>query len=498
MKNTPSNVWLHEVAMQFVQSTHPNTTWVGSRGTSKTHATAYRIWHMVPTMPRALGFMLSPTIKQLLTKELPTILGVWEKHGIVQYRSGKTILNPKCRYFTLGEPPPSTWKKPPAAPTTYKYALAFPNGFTMEIMGARAGESERGGSYDFCFVQEAGFISGTRYKQVYGPMVRGDARKKFSLGAGYPEIRSPFYLSRTVTTSQPTTEQGRWSSREMKRKAEEFPKEYMYLDSDIYANLPLYGAEKIEAIKRDICAESPIIWESEYLNLEYNRPANQYYPEFTEEKNTYLNISTPYGQKDPFYATDQPIYVSFDFNSYFMCATIHQKNDDYIVTIGEAYGDFQNANIDYVIDEICYLLPNHQNKTMLIYGDSTKDPNNPKIYEDIKRLFQKKGWSVYIKVKAGFNPPHYLRKKLIAEAHKGDLPLQIKINADQCPYLINSIKMSPVLPDFRKDKSSEKRPDIVDPKKATHLGDTADYVWVPLLEAAGKKTHRSTTPLSTL
>lgn len=494
--------WLHPVAMDFVGSTSPNTAWIGGRGTSKTHATAYRLLRIIPTMPRGKGFMLGPTIKQLEMNEIPTLFEVWEGVGLYRY-TPSTKLEPHKRYFTYGINPPAGWYRPPAAPDDYSNVLAFPNGCTVVLMGARVGDTIRGGTYDFSFIQEAGFINGNRYTQVYRPMVRGPKNKVFSLGAGHPESRSPYYLSCTFTSSRPTTASGRWVSDNMEKLANQDPRHYKYLESDIYANLPLYGLSYIEQIKQEICAINPIIWEVEYMNRNYTRPPNAYYHKFSESTHTYANyLQSGYLESvsyDPYYTAAEPIALSFDFNSYIVSCTAHQITPQRIVTLSEFYGLRENADPKHIIDQFAQKYANHITKVVHLYGDSTpsnqytaKDYNN--VYDGIVLMLQKKGWRVLKKVRLGFNPEHQTRQQIINRALSGDMPLSILINADECPYTIKSIMLSPMHPDFRKDKSAEKKPNEIDPRIAPHLSDTCDYLYYEILkdlEAASKSFKAS-------
>jgi hypothetical protein len=103
-------------------------------------------------------------------------------------------------------------------------------------------------------------------------------------------------------------------------------------------------------------------------------------------------------------------------------------------------------------------------------------------YQQIEDVFKKRGWDVEMMPLNNY-PAHQHKHRVINAMLSENNPrlTTVAINGNTCPFLIKSILNTPILPNFEKDKRSEKQ--AIAQEYATHLSDCFDY---DLWEDAGQ------------
>ena len=74
-------------------------------------------------MPRGKGFLSSSTYAQILTKTLPEMQAIWERHGLIENF-----------HYVIGRRPPKAFVSPFKPPKKYENVITFGNGYTIELL----------------------------------------------------------------------------------------------------------------------------------------------------------------------------------------------------------------------------------------------------------------------------------------------------------------------------------------------------------------------------
>ncbi len=430
-----------------------------ARRTGKNFFAGLKTGQFIDAMPRSNGDFVTQNINQLKNASVPSMELVWHKLGFKEIRKAGQV-----GHYVKWQKPPHWFMTAHHEPNDYTNVISFYNGVRIQLIGLNSKNAARGGTSDWMFIDEAGFINAEVLQTSVRPRLSGPF-------ANYPN--NPLHRNLLIITSAPDTQKGYWVY-DYKTKAEAQPDKYYYDTATIYDNSKVIGIEFIEELK----SETPgHIWDLEYMNIVDAKPQQSYYPSFD---NGHLYQVDGY-YRDPYYATDEPLSISFDFNAGFECCLVAQKKPKKMIVLKE----FWRADLDKVVDDVCDYYEDHKYKQIHIYGDVTgnhrRSGGNQKLtFDNIRTLFYERGWTPIQETKAKKQPNHEPRYRLIhriLSEDRDNFPI-IRINEDECPHLVRAMKMTPVKNNYEKDKSSER--DKENPEYATHLPDAFDYlIWYP-------------------
>lgn len=444
----------------FLQAQQKLVVWIGGRGTGKTTIAGVRNYLIAQEMPRSNGIMVGATLQRLLTKELPPRTEFWKQHlGLVEV----TKQQPRG-HFIIGNRPPKYFTQPLRKPERYDNIVSFVNGSTIELVGMRNIESSRGGNYDWGEVTEGTTINRDDFFRVLYPTVRG-LKDKF---------QSYYYLSWCFTSNMPWDATGMWLP-DLQTEANQNPHEIFYQESTIYDAEQIYGIDYIEQLKDRIQKINPLIWKVEYMNQRLDKVQNAFYSALASV-HFYESQADGY---DPHYNADAPLHISLDFNQAFNSMTVWQINGRGLYCINEFFVS-GNHIIDDLILAFCDYYHLHSNRSVYIYGDATGNfipyDTQRTMFDAISNILAENYFHPELKTTYKQNPEHLLKQQRINKLLREetiDLPF-VRFNTAACPFTIKSLKNSPLTDKFKKDKTSEKKAEIL-PENATHLSDTVDY-----------------------
>jgi len=325
---------------------------------------------------------------------------------------------------------------------------------------------------------------------VLRPAIRGNTNLP-----GQKSKRFDHYLhhSKFYYTSAPWSVDGQWLW-DMEEEAKVNPESILFLESRTIDNIHILGKKYLDDLKREL---SPVEYYIEVENGRLRKLPNGFYPAFSEEKHVVFDTKDyDYNEsvrrvwleekEDKFYQSGLAILLSFDFNAKFtsciVCQEIELPQSREFRILENLFikpGESHLSMIDALVDKFCEAYKYHKYKRIEVYGDrngNNKNPGNTRtFYQQIDERLKANGWSVIVRVQ-GLDPDHHLKYQLLNDI-LGEKNLRapiVRVNGNKCKSLIISITNSPILPDFKKDKSSELRSG--DQAFATHLSDCFDLI----------------------
>lgn len=470
MQSKERRVYVNAKQVQFLNARQKRRSFVGGRGSGKSTVYGHVQYQRFNYLPRAKVFTAGLTYNQILTKTLPSAMDAWDALGLREYDK-KTGLG----HFVVGVKPPSDWLKPYQAPRNYENAITFLNGFTIEMLSMDRPDSNRGGNYDGGDCDESALLKEDQVNKVLMPMIRGNIYR----------FNHFMHQSFFDYTSSPWLPSGQWVFKTQELAKEE-PDNYLYIESTAYDNVAVLGADYLSKLKKQM---TKLEWDVEVMNKRLTKLPNSFYPAFNDER--HLNFKTfSYDQDEEtglwttgnsFYNSKQPIETSWDFNAAFTSMIVCQDRGNEYRIINELYieEDTEVSKVDALTDLFIKEYENHLCKEVFIYGDrngNNKSPGDTKtFYEKIMDRLRQKGWEPTLMVQ-GLDPDHLLKhifiNDMLSEKNKS-WPV-IRMDQNRCKWLPISITNSPIKPDYRKDKSSERL--LIDQKRTTHLSDCFDNI----------------------
>lgn len=472
-------VYANPTQQKFLKSVARKKVWIGGRGTGKTTVAGIEQYLKFQTMPRSKGFILGLTYNQILTKFLPPMIDMWTRLGLKEHESSK-----RPGHYVIGKQPPSNWERPYLPPRKYENVISFFNGRCVEMLSFERTNSGLGGSYDDAFYDEAVLLDKTRHDKEIRPMIRGNIYR-FS---GNPRHQQQIY-----TSTQSWLQKGYWVPDMALQVDPDDPLAMFYIESTTYDNIAVLGQQYIKDLERDLPYWT---FQVEVMNRRLTRAVTGFYDEFKEDKHLYFDsfyydndalsgMLVTKGDRD--YNPEMPLAISFDFGARFTCCTVHQEDRDangrpIERVINCFYRKRDNSQeqsrslIAQVVEDFVSYYRNHR-QMIHIYGD--RNGNNMQAnatttyYQEIEKLLRGQGYTCQNMVHgldAYHSVKHYAINRMLSEADP-HLPL-IRINQNRCKDLIISIQNAPVLEDYKKDKSSERKD--MPQEHATHLSDAFD------------------------
>lgn len=467
----------------FLASQAQRKTLLAGRAFGKTFLLLVCVAYFARLLPRAKFFLAGLTFAQLLNIVLVDMADAFKGLGWQEY-DPKTGLG----HYVLFKAPPDHWPKPYKSPKTWDRCVTWITGFCLQLLSFERADANRGGNYDGGLVDESALFKQEWTNTILMPMLYRANTHRF---AGNWMHNSLYDF-----TSNPWHEDGKWVflTEELMKKD---PNKYFFIEGNCDDNPLLHRDYK----QNQEAILSPLQFRIEVLNERIAKLPNCYYPAFDFQVHCTANTFS-YDQNDSGvwvptfsdYNPTKPIEVSFDFNADICSAIIGQEGPKEYRLINSLYSKVAEQNrtlVETLATKIVKTYANHEKKELFMFGDaygSSKSAGaTTTFYDQVKDIFQRAGWKVYSRL-IEFNPDHVDKYNLIDKIllETDDRYPKLRINQNTCKSLIISVQNSPILPDFKKDKSSERT--ATNQEYATHLSDCLDYLLYAKYSNAKKKS----------
>lgn len=464
-------VYVNEKQALFLNAYQKRRTFQGGRGSGKSSALGFMTFLSYNALPRAKIFLGALTYNQALTKTLPSAMESWAALGLKEHTGDKPE---QQGHFVVCKKPPTYWVQPYQSPRKYDNSITFINGFTIDILSMDRPELSRGGNYDGGHIDESALMKREIVSKVLRPMIRGNIFR-------FTDHLHQLFCDYSSAAWLPS---GQWIY-ETEELSKAFPDEYLYIEAGAKDNMAVLGQGYLENLRREM---SELEYQVEVENKRIKKLPNGFYPAFDENKHC---VYDTYGYdhndenglwliKDSFYNPDLPLQPSFDFNAAFTSLTLWQENGNEFRQVDELWvKESAQSKVTELCEKFIKEYSGHRNKVVFVHGDrngNNRLVNSPfTFYEEIKMILEKAGWEVNLCVD-GLDPDHRLKHFVINEilSEKRDNLPKLRWNQTKCKFSIISIESSPILPDWKKNKSSES--ENIPQERATHLSDTIDNI----------------------
>jgi hypothetical protein len=444
------------------------------RATGKSFGLGLKSYQFVSEMPGSKGCFITPTYKQMKTKFLPEIKSAWDKLQLNQ-----------DIHYVVGVKPPKHFKRGLKPPDDWQHFISFINGSYIEMISMDTYDSARGGNYDWLMGDEAFLFNKERLDKEIFPCLRGN----------YQEfIGCPLHYQRVLATSMPWLSSGMWIA-DLEYNEEMKQADLLnFIEGTAYDNIQNLGKAYIKNLEATLPYWT---FQVEVLNKRMSQLPDGFYANLREDRHLYIE---PYNYKsDNFailgrdakdYDKRLPLEVSLDFGGKICCMLVGQEHKGadnhefrFINALHAASSKFDKEG-DSLIHKLCASFAKEyggQPGTVIVTADRNGDTrianSNLTYIAQVLALLKAHGFNVIYESK-GENPAHSMKHfALNALLSEDDVKLPIiRINRERCKNLILSMQGAMVLPDFKKDKSSERKEG--NQEKATHFSDCFDYVLI--------------------
>lgn len=459
-------VYVNAKQEAFLQARQKRRSFVGGRGSGKSTVLGHQTRQEFNYLARAKVFLAGLTYNQILTKTLPSAMDAWSQNGLVEYEKELGY-----GHFVVGKRPPPHWIKPYQQPRNFENAISFINGYCIEMLSLDRPDTARGGNYDGGHMDESALIKEDVLNTILLPMIRAN-RHRFS-----------HYMHHTFCdyTSAAWLPEGQWIYKTEER-AKKDPQDAFFLESTAYDNFAVLGEPYFKNLKESL---SQMQWDVEVMNKRLKKLPNSFYPNFLPSRhcvwNTYHYQEQDNGlviPSDSDCDSNRPIDLSWDFNAAFTSFIVTQEHGNEERFLNALFVKESDTNVvDAAATLFCDTYQGHRKKEVAIYGDRNGNNksagSNYTFYQQIVNKLTERGWTCRMMVE-GLDPDHrlkhFLLNEMLAETNPR-LPL-VRINQNKCKNLIISIQQSPITPDWKKNKTSEKY--LLLQEHATHFSDCFD------------------------
>uniref|UniRef100_UPI004047EACF hypothetical protein n=1 Tax=Roseivirga sp. TaxID=1964215 RepID=UPI004047EACF len=433
------------------------------RGTGKTTIRGDRYKRLIHELPKSKGFLLGKTFKMIQDNFLPEIFDRLLKYGIKEH-----VSDAQPGHYVINRKPPEWWWQPYKKPRNYENKISFINGMVIYLMSFDRPDTVRGGSFDFGDIDEAQDIDYTKFKKTALPLLRGNKNR----------WASNLHGSLFITGSMPWTERGFWLIEKMPELAQQFPDEYLFIESSAEDNRAVLGNDYFKRMKQMM---DPITYSVEIENKRVDKIPNCFYPALNESHLIYPVFTGEMDYLDDYadVIKTQTLEISFDFNAAFNSCLIGQEHQDRNHCIDVMW--VKHKSFEYLIENVCDKYSFMKTRMIYIYGgkDGKKGNANSDLtyYQQIQNKLAELGWDSMVLTEIGLADGDHKVKQLVINTvlSNSDGVKPITMHDTRCQPLYLSMLQTPILPDFRKDKSSEKAD--IPQERATHLSDCFDN-WI--------------------
>lgn len=466
---------LNEHQVATLMARQKNIGVVGGRAGGKTVTMGYDMWNDVIALPQFSSCVIGKNFRELRQTILPNALQFWHK---MNYREYDPITG--LGDYVKWKEPPRSFKRPHITPEDWRFSITNRNGHSINILSFFYADTNRGGSYQVINLDEAGFFKQEHLK-VLAPMLRGNS--DYELSRHYRANRFKFF------TSPPYKPEGQWvwNYEELAKKD---PDNYYFRWISTLDNIDFLPPGYIKTLKNSML---DIEFRVEVLGERLTRISKSFYPAFDTNKHVVYpdddfqqDYDDKYGEwitDFKFYSPDASIIASLDFNAHFTCCTNWQEEDKTSKLISDLYVKESEPGLTMVqtlANRFCEKYKYHRKKKVILTGDRNGDNDSPNaqfsMYENFATVLISKGWEVILRP-ITFNRGHEKKYAFLVDvfSEKRIELFRIRIDGIEAKSTIVSIENSPTLPNYGKDKTSERPKSGVSQERATHLSDTVDY-----------------------
>lgn len=519
----------------------PDEYLIAGRGTGKTEGVLApkTVDCYLNTMPRGCGVIVGRTFTQILTRTLPGLIYGWEKLG---YK--------RDVHFIVGTKPNDKWVRrwrwdgPFRPPLKFEYFISWWNGAGIHLVSQDRTGSSNGITIDWIAGDEAKLLDHRKLVTELFPANRG-LIKAFE--------NNPYHHGKTFTTDMPTGTGGRWLldiEKEMDKgtlrqiltvqqliyklqnpaakgdrhqqytrakQIEVLQKELnllrrnflYYHEASTLDNIHALGMDYIRQQLRD---SSIFDFNTQILNIKPSRVEDGFYPDFDEENHGYFAYDYGFidqvgynfnlnehndSRKDADVNPQLPFHISLDYNRRIFPLVAAQLYPDEIRVVNGMHVLYPNKLKD-VIDSFCNYYRFHKRKVVYYWYDHTAvgELEHTALCNDVVKHFYSNGWTVirrYIGMKSNHEETYRMFGHLLRNT--GKYKYTLKVNRDNCRYLIISINNSPTEQrenGFGKDKKSERDPKFP-AEESTHYGEALDVLCQGILDSGLKVSNEGET-----
>lgn len=505
-------VFAHDKQIKFLRSRAKRKSFIGGRGSGKTHTLGYSVGMAYDTLPREKIVLAGLTYVQLDLVVLPVIREALEWMEIFEYNKKK---NPYGHYV-IGVKPPEHWLTPkkPVGKLGYQYCMTFINGFTLQFVSQDRAETHRGLNVVGLFNDESATMSDDFISKVLKKGIRGSDYVR--------SATSPLYKCHYDFSSASWTQDGMhvYKTEELwKKQIEErinwtqkqrkdCPPQYLFIESTCLDN-PVTGKSYWDSQKEEC---DPVEFAVEVANERVGTIPDGFYYAFKSSHHTYWQSqSYEYDDKTGLtlmrsndYREDLTLDATLDFNADICWLAVCQEVGKEARVIASNYEkpgleiSMENAMLsqaekdklkttNIVLKQAKWFderYSSNETKTVYIYGDpggnnrtATTDENNKVFFDQFCDHLIKQGWTVLRRELKRY-PRHkhkYTLVNTILEEGSTKLP-KLRINQITNKVLIITIQTTGIdSTTYQKDKSSEKKAKLSNRQYATDGTDALDY-----------------------
>jgi hypothetical protein len=504
---------------------------VWSRATGKS-SVIYLLMRLINrTMPRAAWVLQGQSYQQILTRTLPGTLGFAEQIGAVRGRD-----------FVLGSFPNKEYALPYQVPLKPDHCLFLLNhqlktSVVFTLFSQDKKTSSRGPNRDGIITDETLLLDWEKYSMEAKATNRGNLKFFGHLPyhhgefhfTSMPDQTSPI-LSSADHYNQSSPElfldidkridlQLAFLEEKDKKIRLEIWREIMIISErikfypspagvlhseyNVFDNLENLGIEYIDSLFQDTPLQIFLV---EVLNKRMYNVVNSFYPQLNRAKHVYYGhfdygyldslgydfekLQDQNSLQDADCNPNEPLCIGMDFGTAINWIIVGQeiKARKQFNFIKDFYVKPPKTFLNCV-EDFCNYYRHHKNKTVFVYPDgegNVKRANlegQPTYVDQVRKVFAKHGWTMFLEKTAAFNPDHHntflLWDSCLSEQTPDRFP-RIRFNAIHCKSLLFSMEQTPsknIGPRIIKIKKSEEKL-IFDREKATDAGDAADQILI--------------------
>lgn len=473
-------VWMHDGQIDFSLLTYRTKVLIAGRGWGKSTYIALQMALYVQEMPGSRGALIALSETQLKNETMEAVCQMWQIMGLVENI-----------HYVLYQEPPESWKsKQIAKVKKWDNVISFCNGTVVSLYSANNYKTARGANLHWCILDEAGFFKRDVYHDVISKGVR----------CMKGNFKSPYLHQKVIVSSPPRESMGLWVT-DFKTTAKQRPN-LIHYDKRPATENPYLSDEWHDEQQ----TASPMAYAIEVLCQDgVVDPELSFYFKYDTTKHEYLTqYEWRFGRhKDTLYNPNAPLHLTWDFGTYFSCASLLQPYQEatkrYVVPVLCQFFTQRREKYPQVVEKFALKYSDHHHKVMYLYGDPNGRYATPQshddYYTDIAKLLKSHGWTVHIVVERGKQAENHIqrRKDMNAILSELDPALPVlRINKDHAADVSVAMCVTNTLPNGKKDKGLEadKQGSQL---HAPHFTDGLDYFFEQWANGKGvlKRQHKT-------
>lgn len=453
-------MYFNQKQIAFLKARQKQKLFLGGRGVGKTTVMGEAQYRSAAQFPRGKGFLSSSTYAQILTKSIPEMQAIWEKHGLIE-----------DFHYVIGKKPPKSYVKPVKPPKRFENIITFGNGYNIELLSMDRPDLARGGSFDCGDIDEAALVKKEAYTRVILPSVRGN-RERFAHIPEHHQVR--------LYTSVPWKPSGYWVLN-FEEWAMEEPEDFFFLEATTLDNIAVLGMDFIKRLEKTL---PWLEYQIEILNRRITKIQGGYYHKFDPDRHCKIDTyNYGLGERGITVKGDKDINpralidLSFDFGGHFNCALALQQGRNNQVNILKEFFTKDERKLRELVADFCDYYKEHKKKYVRLWGEprgNDRQPDSEPLFHRARSYFESHGWTAEI-CATHIAADHVARYNLMStlfDESDDNYPI-VRINANNCKNLILVLQTTDIKDDLKKDKHKEKDPNFPQ-EQAPHLGDCLD------------------------